>query len=222
MAGAIYTCPYVILSSRKNFTCRNFSLGLKEFEAVCKRHVSSIRSSSVNFVLKNRLPAFECDPCKRRFSCAFAGRVRHSLGGWNWSLSRQCSRWVFFFHWKFDSLTVYSSWIVVKDDVLKRWPYWPLFLAISERVLHHTPLTKCKLINCRRPKFVPFWRKPTVELDELVIFYATCCNILKLNARYTPYNEVLGYKRALELVGFIPETLLMLRLMYPVLYWIYV
>ena len=119
MAGAIYTCPYVILSSRKNFTCRNFSLGLKEFEAVCKRHVSSIRSSSVNFVLKNRLPAFERDPCKRRFSCAFAGRVRHSLGGWNWSLSRQCSRWVFFFHWKFDSLTVYSSWIVVKDDVLK-------------------------------------------------------------------------------------------------------
>lgn len=92
MAGAIYTCPYVILSSRKNFTCRNFSLGLREFEAVCKRHASSIRSSSVNFVLKNRLPAFQLDPCERRFSCAFAGRVRHSLGGWNWSLSRQCCR----------------------------------------------------------------------------------------------------------------------------------
>lgn len=92
MAGAIYTCPYVILSSRKNFTCRNFSLGLREFEAVCKRHASSIRSSSVNFVLKNRLPAFQLDPCERRFSCAFAGRVRHSLGGWNWSLSIQCCR----------------------------------------------------------------------------------------------------------------------------------
>ena len=77
----------------------------------------------------------------------------------------------------------------------------PLFLAIIERVLHHNPLKKCNLINCRRPKFVPLWRKPTVELDELKIFYTTCCNILKLNARYTPYNEVWGISELLSFWG---------------------
>lgn len=92
MAGAIYSCPFTILSPCKHFSYRNFSLGLKEFEAVCKRHTSSIHSSIVNSVFKDRLPAFQRDPCGRRFSCAFNGRVRHSSGKWNLSLSKKCYR----------------------------------------------------------------------------------------------------------------------------------
>ncbi|KAJ7382794.1 hypothetical protein OS493_032754 [Desmophyllum pertusum] len=79
MAGASFACPFARLPSCKYYASRNLIRGVKGFDVVCRRHVSSSYSSSADLMASNGLPASLFHHSRSRPFLGFLAQHREAL-----------------------------------------------------------------------------------------------------------------------------------------------